>query len=78
MPPPFGGFPDRLSADRLDDELVAAEEVLGLLAGEHAFGGADGTDAARPHGTGQLQALELGPVLQEPHDVSRIEGIPAA
>src|SRR5262245_60424175 len=68
-------LPGRHSADRLDGQLVPVEERLGLRAREDAFGRPYGPDAARAHGAGELEALELGTALQQAQDVASIEGI---
>src|SRR5579883_182928 len=65
------------SADRLDGELMAGDELLGLRAGEDPLGRAHRADATRPHGAGQLEAFDLGPAFQEPDDIAGIEGIAA-
>ena len=67
--------PVRRSARR---ELVTADECLGLLAREDAFGRTHGADAARADGAGQLQAFDLGSVLEEAQDIAGVEGIAAS
>ena len=54
------------------------EEGVGLGAGEDAGRGADGADAARPDGAGELQAAELVEAVEQAGDVAGVEGVAAA
>ena len=57
---------------------MATDERLGLGSGENAGGGADGPDAARADGAGELQAVELGPAFEQAGDVAGVESIAAS
>ena len=61
-----------------DRNLVPVQELVGLGAGEDAGGGADRAHAARPHGAGELQAVELGEAVEQAGDVAGVEGVAAA
>src|SRR5437764_329319 len=63
------------SSDQLDRQLVPGEEGVGLGAGEDAGGGAHGADAAGADGAGELEAFELGEVVEQAGDVAGGEGV---
>src|SRR5271155_1672997 len=65
-------------ANHLQRELVPADEVFGLGAGENAGGGADRADAACPGGAGELQAFELRPAFEQADDIARVESVASA
>src|SRR4051812_12057028 len=67
-----------LRAERADGQVIRADEGVGLGPGEDAGRGPDGTDAARPDGAGELQAIELGLAFEQARDVTGDEGVAAA
>ena len=48
------------------------------LSGEDTFGRADGPDAARADGAGELQAIDLGAPFQQADDIAGVEGVAAS
>ena len=48
------------------------------VAGEDARGRADGADATRADGAGELQAIELGAAFEQADDVAGVEGVAAS
>ncbi len=68
---------DQCPSDRFDRQLVPGDERIGLGPGEDPGRGADRADATGADGAGELQAVELGEVVEQAGDVAGDEGIAA-